>query len=82
EPTDFILLFNNENETECDVAGGGTESGTGYYPGLPDDIPAGLTKESAMYAAVTAERFANQCDLMEIMSYKEARQEYLNSPDY
>lgn len=82
EPTDFVLLVNNDNEPEEVSSEERTESLYGNYPGLPGDIPLGLSMQSATFAAVSAERFANQCDLMEVMSYDEARAEYLNSPDY
>lgn len=81
ESQDHVLLFEEAEEVD-EGQQEDSDSDVGDYPGLPEDIPSGLALESARCAAITAERFANQCDLMEVMSYKEARSEYLNSPDY
>lgn len=81
ESQDHVLLFEEAEEVD-DGQQDDSDGDTGHYPGLPEDIPSGLAPESARCAAVKAERFANQCDLMEVMSYKEARSEYLNSPDH
>lgn len=77
-PQDHVLLFEEAEEAREE----GAERLYGNYPGLPGDIPLGLSMRSATFLAVSAERFANQCDLMEIMSYDGARAEYLNFPDY
>lgn len=77
EDSDYVLLFNNESYIDPEE-----RAPAPYYPDWQDDIPPGLSSEGFMNLAVAAERFANQCELMEVMTYKGARSEYLNSPDY